>query len=162
MFGNSEANAPFPSIVVEFSPETLAQRSWITPPDIYQRLNDEFQFDHDPCPYPRPPNLNSLADDVEWGESNYVNAPFRQDDVVGGTGPTAFVNKGLCEQTKAKTSVFVLPVPHYMTKFLLAGAEIRPLGRVPFLEVETGEPAPHPPNIACFILRGHKKEAESR
>ena len=26
---------------------------WITPPDLYERLDAEFHFDFDPCPYPR-------------------------------------------------------------------------------------------------------------
>ena len=25
---------------------------WITPPEIYQALDNEFKFDFDPCPYP--------------------------------------------------------------------------------------------------------------
>ena len=27
---------------------------WLTPPDLYAALDAEFQFDFDPCPYPRP------------------------------------------------------------------------------------------------------------
>ena len=63
------------------------------------------------------------------------------------------MRKAIAEQKKGKTSVLVLPVFDYVTRLLEAGAEIRPLGRVPFLDVESGRTAPHPPNIACFILR---------
>jgi len=47
---------------------------WLTPPDLYARLDAEFHFDFDPCPYPLPPGFDGLA--CEWGKSNYVNPPF--------------------------------------------------------------------------------------
>lgn len=47
---------------------------WLTPPDLYAKLDQEFAFDFDPCPYPRPEGYNSLVE--EWGTSNYVNPPF--------------------------------------------------------------------------------------
>ena len=28
---------------------------WLVPPEIYDPLNEEFHFDYDPCPNPRPP-----------------------------------------------------------------------------------------------------------
>ena len=68
-------------------------------------------------------------------------------------GAAAFVRKAIGEQKKGKTSVIVLPVFDYVTMLLEAGAEIRPLRRVPFLDVDSRRAAPHPPNIACFILR---------
>jgi hypothetical protein len=37
--------------------------------------------------------------------------------------------------------VFVLPVHDYATKLLEAGSEVRSLGRLPFLDVVSGEPA---------------------
>ena len=84
--------------------------------------------------------------------SNYVNPPFRKDDVEGGRGATAFVRKAIAEQQKGKTSVIVLPVFDYVTQVLEAGAEIRPLGRVQFHDVDNGRVTPQPANIACFIL----------
>lgn len=47
---------------------------WLTPPDLYARLNARFRFDFDPCPYPLPPGFDGLT--CEWGRSNYVNPPF--------------------------------------------------------------------------------------
>jgi hypothetical protein len=129
-------------------------RYWLTPPALYRKLHAEFRFDHDPCPYPLPKGFNSLIQ--EWGKCNYVNPPFSKSDVVGGKGATAFVRKAISEQQKGKTSVLVLPVFDYVTRLLEAGAEIRPLGRVPFLDVESGRKVPHPANIACFILRPAK------
>ena len=129
-------------------------RYWLTPPALYRKLNAEFQFDHDPCPYPLPKGFNGLLTD--WGKRNWVNPPFSKDDVIGGRGATAFVRKAIGEQKKGKTSVIVLPVFDYVTMLLEAGAEVRPLGRVPFLDVDSRRAASHPPNIACFILRPAK------
>lgn len=47
---------------------------WVTPPDIMDKLNAEFNFDFDPCPFPRPEEFDGL--EVEWGNSNWVNPPF--------------------------------------------------------------------------------------
>jgi hypothetical protein len=127
-------------------------RYWLTPPDLYRKLDAEFGFDFDPCPYPLPRGFNSL--NVDWGKSNYVNPPFRKEDVVGGRGPTAFVRKAIAEQQEGKTSILLLPVFDYVTTLLSAGAEIRPLGRVPFRDVDSRRTAPHPPNLVCFVLRG--------
>ncbi len=127
-------------------------RYWLTPAPLYRKLDAEFHFDCDPCPYPLPPDHNALT--MDWGKANFVNPPFRKDDVIGGRGPTAFVRKAIAEQAKGKTSVIVLPIFDYVTRLLEAGAEIRSLGRVPFRDVDSDRTAPHPANIACFILRG--------
>jgi hypothetical protein len=126
-------------------------RYWLTPPQVYRELDREFSFTFDPCPCPLPDGWNGL--EIEWGKANYVNPPFRRDDVMHGRGITDFVRKSIAELASGKLSVLILPVPDYVTTLLKAGAEIRPLGRVPFLEAETGEPAPHPPNVAVFVLR---------
>lgn len=47
---------------------------WLTPPDLYAKLDAEFHFDFDPCPYPLPDGFDGLM--CEWGRSNYVNPPF--------------------------------------------------------------------------------------
>jgi hypothetical protein len=124
-------------------------RYWLIPPVLWRKLDAEFRFDYDPCPCPLPKGFNGLA--ADW--CNWVNPPFSKDDVIGGKGATAFVRKAIAEQKKGKTSVIVLPVFEYVTRLLEAGAEIRPLGRVPFLDVDSRRAASHPPNIAVFILR---------
>jgi hypothetical protein len=127
-------------------------RFWLTPPDLYQTLNNEFHFDFDPCPCPRPDGYNGLI--IPWGSSNYVNPPFRKKDSPDG-GPTAFVRKAIEEQANGKTSVLVLPVQSYVNLLLEAGAELRSLGRVRWLEADSKEPTKQPSPICCFILRGH-------
>jgi hypothetical protein len=128
---------------------------WITPPDLYEALNAEFDFDFDPCPYPKPEGFDSLA--VEWGDSNYVNPPFRKKD-GDGFGPTAWVHKAIEENKKGKTVILTLPTQSYVNLLLEAGAEVRSLGRVRWLEAESGEPVKSPSPITCFILRGKDEE----
>lgn len=129
-------------------------RYWLTPPDVYKRLDDEFEFDFDPCPHPRPDGFDGL--EVDWGKCNYVNPPFRKKD-GGGFGPTAFVRKAIEEQEKGKTSVILIPVQSYVNLLLEAGAEMRSAGRVRWLEVDSGEPCKSPSPIGCFILRPEKE-----
>ena len=129
------------------------QRYWLTPPELYKKLDDEFHFDYDPCPYPRPDGLNSTDPSWPWGMCSYVNPPFRKRD-GGGFGPTAWVKKAIAENKQGKMAVLVLPVQSYVNLLLEAGAELRSLGRVRWLEVETGEETKSPSPICLFILRG--------
>lgn len=130
----------------------MNDRFWITPPEIYAALSDQFgPFDFDPCPFPRPDGYDSLVE--PWGKCNFVNAPFRRHDGVNGKGPTAFVRKAIAEQQAGKTSVLILPVQSYVNLLLEAGAELQSLGRVRWLEAVTGEPMKGPSPICCFVLR---------
>jgi len=130
-------------------------RYWRTPPALYAKLDAEFgPFDFDPCPYPRPEGFDSLT--IPWGACNYINPPFRPHDGVNGKGPTAFVHKAIAEAKEGRSSVLVLPVQSYVMLLAAAGAEIRSLGRVRWLEVETGEPMKGPSPICAFILKGKR------
>ena len=130
-------------------------RHWLTPPDVYKKLDDEFHFTFDPCPCPKPRGYNSL--EIEWGEVNYVNPPFI---TTNGIGPTAFAKKAIEESRKGRTCVLTLPTTHYTNLLLEAGAEVRSLGRVRWLEVESGKPMKNPSPISCFILRGRRDETD--
>jgi hypothetical protein len=123
---------------------------WITPKDVYEPLEREFNFDFDPCPCPKPEGYDGLS--VPWGRSNYVNPPFRKKDGPCG-GPTAFVRKAIKEQKQGKTSVLLIPVQSYVNLLLEAGAELRSAGRVRWLEATTGQPCKSPSPILCAILR---------
>jgi len=127
------------------------KKYWLTPPEIYAALNDEFHFDFDPCPCPLPENYNAL--EVDWGKSNYVNPPFRKKDGPHG-GPTAFVRKAIAEKEKGNTSVLMVPVQSYVNLLLEAGAELRSAGRVRWLEADTKDPIRNPSQILCAILKG--------
>jgi hypothetical protein len=125
---------------------------WITPPDILLKLDKEFDFDCDPCPFPLPyPGYNSLH--LPWGQSNYVNPPYRRDDGVDGRGRSAFAYKAIDEHKHGKQSVLILPVPACVNALLEVGAEVRSMGRVRWLSAITGEPWKSPIATALFVLR---------
>jgi site-specific DNA-methyltransferase (adenine-specific) len=48
---------------------------WITPPEIYNPLNEEFKFNFDPCPITwKEGDPDGLT--INWKESNFVNPPY--------------------------------------------------------------------------------------
>lgn len=73
---------------------------WKTPDSFYKKLDDEFHFDFDPCPYQA--SFDGLS--VEWGGVNYVNPPYSR------KLKEAFVIKALEESRKGKICVLLLPV----------------------------------------------------
>lgn len=79
--------------------------SWATPELLYNKLNDIYQFDFDPCPYNtgiiKPENDGLL---IDWGFSNYVNPPYSSEL------KKLFFLKGISEMEKEKRSVFIVPV----------------------------------------------------
>jgi len=77
--------------------------NWLTPLKIYEPLNDEFNFDFDPCPYNEGEILNDGLK-IDWGKRNFVNPPYSPDL------KKAFILKGIEEMKKGKTSVFLIPV----------------------------------------------------
>ena len=52
---------------------------WKTPIDFYNKLNKEFNFDFDPCPYQHDMSWNGL--EIEWGKRNFINPPYS--NVIG-------------------------------------------------------------------------------
>ncbi len=130
------------------------KRYWLTPPGLYQKLNDEFNFNFDPCPCPRPDGYDSIK--LDWKNMNYVNPIFRRKDSNNEYGPTAFVRKAIEESKKGKSSFLTLPTQSYINLLLEAGAELRSLGRVKWLEVDTKEPMKNPSSITGFYLKGKK------
>lgn len=125
---------------------------WLTPPDLYARLDREFCFDFDPCPYPKPDDFDGL--DAEWGSSNYVNPPFGS-FLRGGRrmGVTAWARKAIAESRKGKRVVMVFPLDKWVLMLLAAGAQVRNLGDVKWLATEDGKPGNGTGrHIACFIL----------
>lgn len=108
---------------------------WKTPKAVYQVLDAEFQFDHDPCP-PKP-----LKDGLssEWGSSNYVNPPY-------GRELPKWIEKGFNEWQKGKTVVFLIPSrtdTRWWHDFCMKATEIRFIkGRLKFDDQENSAPFP--------------------
>lgn len=76
---------------------------WATPKDFYEKLNQEFQFDFDPCPFQHDTSLWDGLN-VEWGGVNFINPPYSR------ALKEAFVKKAIEESKKGKTCVMLLPV----------------------------------------------------
>jgi len=102
--------------------------NWQTPKWLYEELNEEFNFDFDPCP------LNSDFDGlkIDWGSSNFVNPPYS--NVIG------FLEKAKEQMDKkiASTVVF-LTFSNTDTKwfhnYIYKKAELRFIkGRLKFID----------------------------
>lgn len=104
---------------------------WATPKDLYDKLNEEFNFDFDPCP------LRSSFDglSIEWGKSNFINPPYSREL------KEKFIRKAVEENKKGKICVLLLPVSTSTKIFhelIYKKAEIRFLkGRVKFEGINT-------------------------
>ena len=72
---------------------------WSTPPEFYNLLNNEFNFDYDPCPLRA--DFDGLA--LEWHGNVYVNPPYS--DV------RAWLEKGIKEIEKGNSSCIVYLLP---------------------------------------------------
>jgi hypothetical protein len=131
---------------------------WLTPSELYAELDAEFQFDFDPCPFPKPDDFDGLT--CEWGQRNWVNPPFGSIIHQGRKkGPTAWMRKAIAEQAKGKLSVVVYPVDKWVLMMLAAtGAEnVRNLGDVRWCAIEDGSQGKGTGrHIAAFILHPAK------
>ena len=80
--------------------------NWATPFSLYKKLNDEFDFDFDPCPLNFKDEIPEDKDGllIEWGNRNYINPPYSR------KLKESFVIKGIEESKKGKLCVFLLPV----------------------------------------------------
>jgi hypothetical protein len=129
---------------------------WLTPPAMYERLDEEFHFDFDPCPHPRPEGFDGLT--CEWGERNYVNCMFPDG--------YAFAKKALIEHQKGKLIAQVLPVFQMkaIAMLIAAGAERRDLGIPDWVSIRDGSISPKPmvDRQPCdlLILRPPHKETD--
>jgi len=126
---------------------------WITPPDVYEKLNKEFNFDFDPAPHPLPKDFDGLT--CEWGKSNYLNPPFGSIIHNGKKkGATAWARKAINEYKKGKTVVMVYPMDKWVLMLLEAGAKVRNLGDIKWLATEDNSQGKGIGRyIACFILK---------
>ena len=130
---------------------------WLTPPELFEKLDKEFKFDFDPCPFPKPENFDGLT--CEWGKSNYVNPPFGSIIHEGKKkGPTAWVRKAITEWEKGKLVVLVYPIDKWVLMLLKAilgeHGEVRNLGDVKWLATEDGSQGKGTGrHIAMFVLR---------
>lgn len=77
--------------------------NYATPPELYNELNERFNFDFDPCPY----NEGEILVDgltIDWGKMNFVNPPY------SGKLKEQFIIKAIEEMKKGNSSLFLIPV----------------------------------------------------
>lgn len=115
---------------------------WKTPKAFYDKLNEEFQFDFDPCP-PNP-QFDGLA--IEWGGSTYCNPPY-------GRKIGKWIKKAYEESLKGKTVVMLIPArpdtKMWQDIILPHAKEIRFIrGRLKFDDQKN--PAPFPSAVIIF------------
>lgn len=129
-------------------PHFMSERlDWKTPKAVYQVLDAEFSFDHDPCPPNWDIELDGADDGLiaEWGESNYVNPPY-------GNEIPKWIAKGYEEWQKGKTVVFLIPSrtdTRWWHDYCMKATEIRFIkGRLKF--DDQPNPAPFPSAIIVF------------
>lgn len=111
--------------------------NWATPKELYDKLNNEFGFDFDPCPL----NLGEITEEndgllMDWGKVNFVNPPYSR------KLKELFIKKSIEESKNGKICVCLIPVSTSTAlfhDFILPNAtEIRFLrGRVKFSGTNT-------------------------
>lgn len=79
--------------------------NWATPIDFYNKLNEEFNFDFDPCSL----NTEEITPDkdgllIPWGKRNFVNPPYSR------KLKEAFIKRAVEESKKGNLCVCLLPV----------------------------------------------------
>lgn len=109
--------------------------NWATPKEFYDKFNNEFNFNFDPCPLNHDLNLwNGL--EIDWKERNFINPPYSREL------KEKFVIKAIEESKKGKLCVMLLPVStstKLFHEYIQPNAkEIRFIkGRIKFLGINT-------------------------
>ena len=115
---------------------------WSTPKDFYNKLNEEFDFDYDPCP------LRSELDNlnVNWGKRVFCNPPYS--NIKG------FMEKAKIEIEKGNTEFVVFLVPartdtKWFHDYIYTKCEIRFIkGRLKFGDQKNSAPFP---SMICIM-----------
>lgn len=118
---------------------------WLMPIKDMEPLQKEFNFDFDPCPFPRPEGFDGLS--IDWGKSNWVNPPFTGMAKEPGKrkiGPMAWARKAIAERERGNLSVLIFPIYQVRVISFLEdqGAEVRYIGKIRWVAVEDGTPNP--------------------
>jgi site-specific DNA-methyltransferase (adenine-specific) len=115
--------------------------NWATPDDVYQNLNQEFDFDYDPCPLNPKPLIDGLV--VPWGNRVFVNPPY--------SNPRPWIEKAIEESKNGKIVVMLLrgdTSTAWFHDLVWGKAEVRFIrGRLRF---NNKAPAPFPSIVAIY------------
>ncbi len=115
--------------------------NWSTPKEVYEKLDEEFLFNFDPCPLNESPDFDGLA--VEWGSRTFVNPPY--------SNIKAWCEKAFHESKKGKTIVLLIPSrtdTKYWHEYIMKACEIRFIkGRLKFGGSKNSAPFP-----SCIVV----------
>lgn len=112
---------------------------WSTPKDVYDALDKEFNFDHDPCPMGGTDGLIT-----SWGRVNFINPPYS--DIK------SWLYKGHYEWLiRKKICVFLIPSrtdTKWWHEWVMNATEIRFIkGRLKFGNAKNSAPFP-----SCIVI----------
>jgi phage N-6-adenine-methyltransferase len=120
---------------------------WMTPPEIYEPLNNEFHFELDPCPITwnigDPDGLQ-----IEWSYSTFCNPPY--------SNVKDWIKKASEEHAKGKTIVMLINAitdtkAFHEYIYNKPNVEIRFVkGRISFINPE--EPTKRMPNVKASMI----------
>ena len=121
---------------------------WQTPKDFYDKLNDEFHFNFDPCPIDwETTDLDGLL--MEWDTVTFVNPPYSK--------VAKWIEKAHQEWKKGKTIVMLINgVTDTIAfhKYIYGQAELRFVkGRIRFIKPDSTDkptPSPKPSMVVIF------------
>lgn len=116
---------------------------WATPQGVYDELDAEFHFNHDPCPLYGRATMNGL--EGPWGTSTFCNPPYGRE--IG-----QWAHKAVEEAALGKTVVLLIPSrtdTHWWHEDIMKADEIRFIrGRLKF--GGSLNSAPFPSAVAVF------------
>jgi site-specific DNA-methyltransferase (adenine-specific) len=121
---------------------------WGTPKELYDKLNTEFKFNHDPCPITwKEGDPDGLT--TEWGTSTFCNPPY--------SNTSKWIEKAYNESLKGKTVVMLINAitdTKAFHKYIYNKHEIRFIeGRLKFVDYTNPEkPITKAPNVKASML----------
>jgi hypothetical protein len=129
----------------------------LTPRQMWEELQQRYPGIVDINPYPRKPGYDALKS--PWHKMNYANIPFGTilDENGEKVGPTAWARKGIQEQGKGNSTLYVYPVDYFFYLLIKAGAVITPRGPVKWVATEDGSSQPSGRNIVDIFLPGKRR-----
>jgi phage N-6-adenine-methyltransferase len=118
---------------------------WMTPKAFYDTLNNEFNFNHDPCPIDwKEGDTDGLT--TEWGTSTFVNPPY--------SNTAKWIKKASDESKKGKIVVMLINAvtdTKAFHEYIYNKAEIRFIkGRLTF--INPLRPEKRQPNVKASMV----------
>jgi len=132
---------------MSYMPKSKSDK-WITPPEIYSKLNEEFKFNYDPCPIEyKDGDKDGLK--ADWGDSTFCNPPY--------SNVALWIKKSHDEWKKGKQIVMLINSitdTKAFHEYIYNKAELRFIkGRISFIDYHNPtkkQPSPKPSMIVIF------------